>query len=48
MADERTNTAGEELLMDIRVAEASKLYKFYLNQERNILALPNGRYSKAW
>ena len=37
MADERTNTAGEELLMDIRVAEASKLYKFYLNQERKIL-----------
>jgi NitT/TauT family transport system permease protein len=37
MADERTNTAGEELLMDIRVAEASKLYKFYLNQERKLL-----------
>lgn len=37
MADERTNLAGEELLMDVRVAEASPLYKFYLNQERKIL-----------
>jgi NitT/TauT family transport system permease protein len=37
MADERSNTAGEELLMDVRVAEASWLYKFYLNQERKIL-----------
>jgi NitT/TauT family transport system permease protein len=37
MADERTSTAGEELLMDVRVAEASRLYKFYLNQERKIL-----------
>jgi ABC-type nitrate/sulfonate/bicarbonate transport system permease component len=33
MADE----AGEELLLDVRVAEASWLYKFYLNQERKIL-----------
>jgi NitT/TauT family transport system permease protein len=37
MAGERTNTAGDELLMDVRVAEASNLYKFYLNQERKIL-----------
>src|SRR5438445_7513388 len=37
MADERTNTAGEEELLDIRVAEASSVYKFYLNQERKIL-----------
>jgi ABC-type nitrate/sulfonate/bicarbonate transport system permease component len=37
MADERVNTAGDELLMDVRVAEASGLYKFYLNQERKIL-----------
>jgi NitT/TauT family transport system permease protein len=29
--------AGEEILLDIRVAEASKLYKFYLNQEKKIL-----------
>ena len=29
--------AGEELLLDVRVAEASKAYKFYLNQERKIL-----------
>jgi ABC-type nitrate/sulfonate/bicarbonate transport system permease component len=30
------NTA-EELLLDVRVAEASRLYKFYLNQEKKIL-----------
>jgi ABC-type nitrate/sulfonate/bicarbonate transport system permease component len=29
--------AAEETLMDVRVAEASKLYKFYLNQEKKIL-----------
>jgi len=27
----------QELLLDIKVAEASKLYKFYLNQEKKIL-----------
>ena len=37
MANERTNTTGDELLMDVRVAEASALYKFYLNQERKLL-----------
>ena len=36
MADQ---TAGEEVLLDIRVAEASWLYKFYLNQEKKILGL---------
>src|SRR6266571_389277 len=35
MADQ--NTASEELLLDVRVAEASKLYKFYLNNEKKIL-----------
>ena len=35
MADQ--NTATEELLLDVRVAEASRLYKFYLNQEKKIL-----------
>lgn len=30
-------TAGEEVLLDVRVAEASRLYKFYLNQEKKIL-----------
>ena len=35
MADQ--NMAADELLLDIRVAEASKLYKFYLNQEKKIL-----------
>jgi NitT/TauT family transport system permease protein len=30
-------TAEEEVLLDVRVAEASWLYKFYLNQERRIL-----------
>ena len=29
--------AQEELLLDIRVAEASRLYKFYLIQEKKIL-----------
>lgn len=28
---------AEEVLLDVRVAEASKLYKFYLNQEKKIL-----------
>ena len=31
------NAAQEEQLLDIRVAEASSAYKFYLNQERKIL-----------
>lgn len=30
-------TAQEEVLLDVRVAEASPLYKFYLNQEKKIL-----------
>jgi len=34
MADQ---LAQEEVLLDVRVAEASALYKFYLNQERKIL-----------
>ena len=33
MADQ----SAEELLLDVRVAEASKLYKFYLNNEKKIL-----------
>ncbi len=36
MANENT-TAQEELLLDVRVAEASWLYKLYLNQEKKIL-----------
>lgn len=28
---------NEEVLLDVRVAEASRLYKFYLNQEKKIL-----------
>ena len=31
------NQAAEERLLDVRVAEASALYKFYLNQEKKIL-----------
>ena len=31
------HAAQEEQLLDIRVAEASSAYKFYLNQERKIL-----------
>ncbi len=30
-------TAEQEVLLDVKVAEASKLYKFYLNQEAKIL-----------
>jgi ABC-type nitrate/sulfonate/bicarbonate transport system permease component len=30
--------SAQELLFDIKVAEASRLYKFYLNQEKKILA----------
>ncbi len=33
---ERGN-AAEEVLLDVRVAEASRLYKFYLNQEKKVL-----------
>jgi ABC-type nitrate/sulfonate/bicarbonate transport system permease component len=29
--------SAEEVLLDVRVAEASRLYKFYLNQEKKIL-----------
>ncbi len=35
MADQ--NMATEEVLLDVRVAEASNLYKFYLNHEKLIL-----------
>lgn len=36
MADENM-TVGQEVLLDVKVAEASRLYKFYLNQEKKIL-----------
>ena len=31
------NETAQELLLDVKVAEASRLYKFYLNQEKKIL-----------
>ncbi len=31
------NQSAEELLLDVRVSEASKLYKFYLNNEKKLL-----------
>ena len=31
------NESAQELLLDIRVAEASAFYKFYLNHEKQIL-----------
>jgi NitT/TauT family transport system permease protein len=31
------NESAEELLLDVKVAEASRFYKFYLNQEKKIL-----------
>lgn len=47
MADQ--NMATDEVLLDVRVAEASKLYKFYLNQERKILgALSVGLFLLVW
>ena len=36
---EQNQTVQEENLLDIRVADASKLYKFYLNYEKPILGL---------
>jgi hypothetical protein len=38
MADR--DQSAQELLLDVKVAEASRLYKFYLNQEK--------RSSAAW
>src|SRR5918996_3602591 len=35
----KQGSAGEELLLDVNVAEASRLYKFYLNQEKKILGI---------
>src|SRR5262247_4259068 len=35
MADQ--NESAQEQLLDVRVAEASRFYKFYLNQEKKIL-----------
>src|SRR5438093_2244596 len=47
MADQ--NMASEELLLDVRVAEASKLYKFYLNHEKKILGtLSVGIFLLVW
>lgn len=47
MADQ--NMATDEVLLDVRVAEASKLYKFYLNQERKILGtLAVGLFLLVW
>ncbi len=37
MAHHNLAAKPEELLLDVRVAEASKLYKFYLNHEKKIL-----------
>jgi NitT/TauT family transport system permease protein len=37
MADQNTTAEQEDLLLDVRIADASKLYKFYLNQEKKIL-----------
>jgi len=31
------NESSQELLLDVKVAEASRLYRFYLNQEKKIL-----------
>lgn len=43
------NESAEELLLDVKVAEASRLYKFYLNQEKKILgALSVGLFLIIW
>ena len=31
------NESAQELLLDVRIADSSRIYKFYLNQERKIL-----------
>jgi hypothetical protein len=31
------NGTAEEVLLDVKIADASNLYKFYLNQEKKIL-----------
>ena len=31
------NVMAEEVLLDVKIADASNLYKFYLNQEKKIL-----------
>jgi hypothetical protein len=31
------NESTQDILLDVRVAEASRLFKFYLNQEKKIL-----------
>ena len=31
------NVTAEEVLLDVKIADASNLYKFYLNQEKKIL-----------
>ena len=36
------DSAAEELLLDVKVAEASALYKFYLNHEKGILGWTAG------
>ncbi len=36
---ERNQTAPEEVLLDVQVAEKTQLYKFYLNYEKQILGL---------
>jgi NitT/TauT family transport system permease protein len=47
MADQ--NMATDEVLLDVRVAEASRLYKFYLNQEKKILGMLSvGLFLLAW
>jgi ABC-type nitrate/sulfonate/bicarbonate transport system permease component len=33
------NGTAEEVLLDVKVADASRLYKFYLNQEKKLLGL---------
>ena len=35
MADQ--NESAQDLLLDVKIAEASRIYKFYLNQEKKIL-----------
>ena len=33
----QTKAFDDEILLDIKVAESSRLYKFYVNQEKKIL-----------
>ena len=39
----------DEVVLDVRIAEASRLYKFYLNQEKKVLGtIPVALFHLLW